>query len=149
MASSTTMPMAIDSADIEMMFSVLPVAKRYTSEASRAIGIDRTMMKVARQRPRKRKTTSMTTRKVIRMVSLRVLIVLMMLSEESTMVVISISEGRFFLISTSCFLIFLMTFTVLAPDCFWITIWAERSPLVYDSISFSWLPSRTVATSLR
>ena len=111
--------------------------------------MESTMMKVALQRPRNTNTTSMTTRKVIRMVSFRVLMVLMMLSEESTMVVISMSEGRFFFISTSCFLMFLMTLTVLAPDCFWMTIWAERTPLVYDSISFSWLPSRTVATSLR
>ena len=129
-ASSTTIPMAIDNADIEMMFSVLPVAKRYTSEASSAIGMDSTMMNVALHRPRNTNTTSMTTRNVIRMVSLRVLIVLMILSEESTTVVISISEGRVSLISTNCFLMFLITLTVLAPDCFWMTIWAERTPLV-------------------
>ena len=118
MASSTTIPIAIESADIEMMLSELPVARRYTSEASRAIGMERTIMKVALHLPRKMNTTSITTMKVMRMVSLRELMVFMILSEESITVVISMSEGSSFWISASFFLTFLITFTVFAPDCF-------------------------------
>ena len=61
-ASSTTIPIAIERADIEMIFNVFPVAKRYTREPSNAIGIDRTMMNVALHLPKKTNTTSMTTR---------------------------------------------------------------------------------------
>ena len=130
MASSTTMPMAMASADIEMMFRVLPVAYRYISEASRASGMDRTMMKVDFQFPRKRKTTSITTRKVMMMVSMRVRIVLMISREPSTIVVIFTSEGSVFSICASCFLTPLMTFTVLASLCFWMTTRAARRPFV-------------------
>ena len=130
MASSTTMPIAIARADIEMMLSVLPVAKRYISEARRASGMDRTMMKVDFQLPRKMKTTSMTTRKVMMMVSIRVLIVLMISREPSTIVVILTSAGRVFSICFICFLMPRMTLTVLASLCFWMMMRAERSPLV-------------------
>ena len=94
MASSTTMPMAMDRALMEMMLSVLPVAKRYSREASRAMGMDKTTMRVPFNRPRKRKTTSITTMKVMRMVSLREPMVRRMLSELSITVVICTSEGR-------------------------------------------------------
>ena len=87
-------------------------------------------MKVARQRPRNTKTTSITTRNVMMIVSRRVLIVLMMLSEESMTVSMWMSEGRSFSISASCFLTSRITLTVLAPVCFWIAIWAERTPPV-------------------
>ena len=50
--------------------------------------MESTMMKVALQRPRKRNTTSITTRKVMIMVSFRVLMVLMILVELSTTVCI-------------------------------------------------------------
>ena len=93
-ASSTTMPIAMESADMDMMFRVLPVAKRYTSEPRSAIGMERTMMKVALHLPRNRKTTSITTRRVMIMVSFRELMVLMIFVEPSTTVVILMSEGR-------------------------------------------------------
>ena len=54
MASSTTIPIAIESADIETMLSVFPVAHRYIREARREIGMESTMMNVARHLPRKR-----------------------------------------------------------------------------------------------
>ena len=54
MASSTTIPMAMESEDMDTMFNVLPVAQRYISEARSEIGIASTMMNVARHLPRKR-----------------------------------------------------------------------------------------------
>ena len=94
MASSTTMPIAMDRALIDMILSELPVAKRYSSEASRAMGILSTTMSVPFKRPRKRNTTSITTRKVMRMVRLRESMVRRILSELSTTVVILMSDGR-------------------------------------------------------
>ena len=94
MASSTTIPMAMDKALMEMMLSVLPVAYRYIREASRAMGMDSTTMRVPFNRPRKRNTTSITTRKVMKMVSFRELMVRRILRELSTTVVIFTSEGR-------------------------------------------------------
>ena len=63
-------------------------------------------------------------------VSRRVLIVLMMLSEESMTVSMWMSEGRSFSISASYFLTSRITLTVLAQVCFWIAIWSERTPPV-------------------
>ena len=63
-------------------------------DASREIGIARTMMNVALHLPRKRNTMSATTRKVIIIVSFRELMELMMFRELSTTVVIFMSEGR-------------------------------------------------------
>ena len=80
--------------------------------------MESTMMKVEVQLPRKRNTTSITTRKVMIMVSTRVLMVLMISVELSLMMLISISEGRVFSMFFSYFFTSLMTFTVLAPDCF-------------------------------
>ena len=54
MASSTTIPIAIDNDDIDTTFNVFPVAQRYINEARRETGIESTMMKVARHLPRKR-----------------------------------------------------------------------------------------------
>ena len=88
------MPMAMDRALMEMMFSVLPVKYRYIRDASRAIGMDSTTMRVPFRRPRKRNTTSITTRKVMRMVSLREPMVMRILLELSTTVVIFTSAGR-------------------------------------------------------
>ena len=130
MASSTTIPIAIERADIDTMLSVLPVAKRYTIDASSATGMESTIMKVALQRPRNRNTTSITTRKVMMMVSRSVLMVLMILVEPSTTVSILISDGRFFSILTSCFFTLRMTSTVFAPLCFWMMMRAARRPLV-------------------
>ena len=113
MASSTTMPMAMDRADIEMMFRVLPVAKRYISEARRAIGMDRTTIRVPFHRPRKMYTMSITTRNVMRIVSFRELMVRRMLSEESTTGVILMSDGRLRWSLASSFLTPRITFTVL------------------------------------
>ena len=129
-ASSTTMPMAMAKADIEMIFSVLPVANRYTSEARSAIGMDSTMINVDLIFPRNRNTTSITTRKVMMMVSRRVLMVLIISVDPSTRMLTSISAGSVGSILASCFLMPLITLTVLAPDCFWIMILAERSPSV-------------------
>ena len=61
MASSTTIPIEIDSAESDTMFSVLPVAYRYINEAISEIGIVIVMITVARQRPRNANTT-MTTK---------------------------------------------------------------------------------------
>ena len=75
--------------------------------------MDRMTMRVPLHRPRNTYTTSITTRKVMRMVSFRELIVFRMLSEESTTVVTLMSEGRF---RSNFFISFLtprITFTVL------------------------------------
>ena len=130
MASSTTIPMAMDRADIEMIFNELPVANRYNSEASKAIGILNTTMRVPLQRPRKTYTTSITTRKVIIMVSFKESMVLMMWSEESMTVTKEISDGRVFSMFFIAFFTSRITWTVLYPDCFWIMIWAPRVPFV-------------------
>ena len=118
MASSTTIPIAIARADIEMIFKVLPVANRYTSDASRASGMESTMMKVDLKLPRKRNTTSITTRKVMMIVLRRLLMVLMISVEPSLSISISMSGGSVCSILASCFFMPLMTLTVLAPDCF-------------------------------
>ena len=149
MESSTTIPIAMDNADIDMTFNVLPVANRYTSDAIRDIGMESMMMNVALHLPRKTYTTSITTKKVIMMVSFNELILFLMLLEESMTVSILISVGSVSSIEVSAFLTPSMTFTVLAPDCFMMTICAERLPLVTASCSFSSCPSLTVATSLR
>ena len=75
--------------------------------------MESTTIRVPFSLPRKRNTTSITTRKVIIMVSRRDLMVRRISSELSTMVVILISEGRFLeMVFISC-LIFLTTSTVL------------------------------------
>ena len=109
----------------------------------------KTMMKVARQRPRKMNTTSMTNRKVMKMVLRKLPMELMMLVEPSTMMVTFTSEGKVFSISFSCFLMPLMTFTALASVCFWITMVAPCTPLLNDSWERSSGPSMTRATSRR
>ena len=86
MASSTTIPIAMERADIDMIFNVLPVANRYTRDASNEIGMVRTMISVALHLPRKTYTTSITRMNVMMMVSFRELILLMILSELSTTV---------------------------------------------------------------
>ncbi|CDC65189.1 unknown [Bacteroides sp. CAG:770] len=101
------------------------------------IGMERMMMNVALHLPRNTYTTSMTTRNVIMMVSFRELILLMILSELSMTVAIWISEGSVGSMSFSSSNTPLMTFTVLEPVCFWMTIWAERLPLVTACCSFS------------
>ena len=129
-ASSTTIPIAIASADMEMMFSVLPVANRYTSEARSAIGMDSTMITVDLKFPRNRNTTSITTMNVINIVSTKVWMVLIISVEPSLITVILISEGSVFSICLSCFFISRITLTVLAPDCFWIVTRAALIPSV-------------------
>ena len=66
--------MAMESELSEMMLSVLPVSSRYMKAESSDIGIVRTMIKVARQRPKKSSTMSITTQKVMPIVELRLLI---------------------------------------------------------------------------
>ena len=46
-ASSTTIPIAMERADMEMMFRVLPVANRYMRDARSEIGIEMMTMNVA------------------------------------------------------------------------------------------------------
>ena len=75
--------------------------------------------------------------------------VLMISVEPSTRMETFTSVGSVGSILASCFFTPLMTFTVLAPACFWMMMRAERMPSVYDSCSRSSPPSRTVATSLR
>src|SRR4030042_6122637 len=60
MASATTIPMAIDNADNEMILMVLLDTFRYMKAAIREIGMVRIMINVARHRPRKNITTSNT-----------------------------------------------------------------------------------------
>ena len=112
-ASSTTIPMAMDRALMEMMLRVFPEKNRYIRDARRAIGILSITIRVPLHLPRNRNTTSMTTRKVIRMVSIRDLMVLRMFLEESTTVVILISDGRLCSRVARAFLTSLITFTVL------------------------------------
>ena len=59
-ASSTTIPIDIDSADNETIFSESPDMARYMNEAIREIGMVIQMMSVALQRPRNMNTTSTT-----------------------------------------------------------------------------------------
>ena len=120
----------MDRADIDMIFNELPVANKYISEASKAIGILNTTMRVPLQRPRKTYTTSITTRKVIRMVSFRELMVLMIWSDESMTVTKEKSDGRVFSMFFIAFFTSRITCTVLYPDCFWMIIWAPRTPFV-------------------
>ena len=89
-----------------------------------------TMIKVARHRPRKTNTTSMTSRKVMKIVLFKLLMVLMISLDPSTMMVSFTSEGRVFSISTNCFLMPLMTLTALASVCFWMTMVAPWTPLL-------------------
>ena len=107
------------------------------------------MMKVARQRPRKTNTTSMTKMKVMRMVSRKLPMELMMLVEPSTMICILTSEGNVFSMDSNCFLMPLMTLTALASVCFWMTMVAPCTPLLYDSCERSSGPSIMRATSRR
>src|SRR5574344_2372012 len=117
-ASSTTIPMAMVNALIEMMLRVLPVANRYITEATNEIGIESTMINVALHLPRKMKTTSITMKKVVKMVSFNELMVLTMFSEPSMMMFTLTSEGRSFCIFLSSRMMPLETFTALASVCF-------------------------------
>ena len=60
MASSTTLPIAIERHDSDIMLSEPPVAYRYIIDAINDIGIVMTMISVARQRPRNMNTTRAT-----------------------------------------------------------------------------------------
>ena len=115
---------------MEMIFSVFPVANKYIKEASNEIGMAKTMMKVARQRPRKMNTTSITKIKVMKMVLRKLPMELMMLVEPSTMICTLTSLGSVGSIWASCFLMPLMTLTALASVCFWMTMVAPCTPLL-------------------
>ena len=86
------------------------------------MGIVSTMMMVALQRPRKRNVTSITSRKVVAMVSRNELTVDMMLSEVSTILNISTSDGSDGIMVFSCSCTPWATATELAPDRFCTTI---------------------------
>ena len=62
MASSTTIPIDIDSAESDMIFRVLPVINKYMNEAISDIGMVIAMITVALHRPRNRNTTITTNR---------------------------------------------------------------------------------------
>ena len=106
-------------------------------------------MNVALHLPRNMKTTSITTSRVIRMVSLNEPMVLTMLSEESMTVDILMSEGSEGATSASFSFTPLITFTVFEPVCLVMAIMADFMPLVKDSWDFSCGPSKIVATSLK
>ena len=107
------------------------------------------MIKVARQRPRNTNTTNITRMKVMKMVSRRLLMVFWMEVEPSTMMFSLTSEGSVGSMTSSCFLMPLMTLTALASVCFWMMMVAPCRPLLYDSWMRSSEPSMTVATSRR
>ena len=130
MASSTTIPIDMDSAESETMLSELPVANRYMNEAIRDTGMVMTMIIVARQRPKNRNTTIMTNSRAYSTVSTREAMVLRMLSDVSTITPILMSEGRFFCSRGSISLTLSEISTEFAPDCFWITIMAPSLPLL-------------------
>ena len=82
------------------------------------IGMVMTMMVVARQRPRKMNTTSATKSMAKAMVSRRVSMVFMMLSEVLTMMPNFTSEGRFACNVGNMPITLLEISTELAPLCF-------------------------------
>ena len=130
MASSTTIPIAMDSELREMMFNVFPDANKYAKAAINEIGIVRIIINVALQRPRKINTTNITTMKVIMIVSCKLSIVFKMFVEVSIITPSCTSDGKLACISGSFSCTFLAMFTEFAPDCFWITIIPPLPPLL-------------------
>ena len=63
MASSTTMPMASTTASSEMVLAEKPITSRKAKVPTRATGTAIRGIRVARQLPRNRKTTRMTSTK--------------------------------------------------------------------------------------
>ena len=118
------------------------------NEATSEIGMVMMMMMEARQRPRKNSTTTITKMKASNTVSVRLLMLLTMKSDVSMMTFNLTSAGRVFCRTGSCACTFLAISTVLAPDCFWMTTVAERTPLVKLSCVRSSSVSFTAATSL-
>ncbi len=100
------------------MFIELPVIPKNINATINEIGIVSTIIKVARQRPKKNKTIKTTKANAYNKVSERLLIELLINSEESKTGSITTSGGRVFCISSNSFLTSLATFTVFAPDCF-------------------------------
>jgi len=72
--------MAMDRELREIILSEFPVISRYIKADSREIGTVSIIIKVARHLPRKRSTISITTKNVITIVELRLLIDLTMKS---------------------------------------------------------------------
>ena len=107
------------------------------------------MMMVARHLPKKKSTTMTTNNRMMRIVSSKLSMVLVMLSELSTSTFSFTSAGSERWMSGSSFKTFLQICTVLAPVCFWMMTIAPRSPSVYDSCIRSCRVSFTVATSFR
>ena len=107
------------------------------------------MMSVARQRPRKRKTTMMTKSRAYITVSTSESMVLRILSEVSTMMPSSTSDGSRFCRSGSMASTLSEICTELAPLCFCTTIMAPWRPLLYVSCVRSSRLSSIRATSLR
>ncbi len=95
-ASSTTIPIDMDSAERETIFRVLPVIARYMNDAMSEIGIVIATIMVARHLPRNTNTTMTTNRRAYSIVSTRDAIVLRILSEVSTMTPNFTSEGKRF-----------------------------------------------------
>ena len=118
MASSTTIPMAMESDESEMILIVFPDIARYMNEAIRESGIVIQIINVARQRPRNRNTTITTNSRAYITVSVKLSIVFRMFSDVSTMTPNFTSLGRFFCRRGNASCTFLEISTELAPDCF-------------------------------
>ena len=118
MASSTTIPMAMESDESEMILIVFPDIARYMNEAIRESGIVMQIINVARQRPRNRNTTITTNSRAYITVSVKLSIVFRMFSDVSTMTPNFTSLGRFFCRRGNASCTFLEISTELAPDCF-------------------------------
>ena len=117
-ASSTTLPIAIERHDREIMLSEPPVAYRYMNDAIRDIGIVITIIIVARHLPRKINTTRATKSMAKAIVSSREPIVFRMLSEVFTIIPSFTSGGRVFCSSGIFAITASEIATEFAPDCF-------------------------------
>ena len=117
-ASSTTIPMAIDRDESEIILIVFPVIARYMKEAINESGIVIQIINVARQRPKKRNTTITTNNRAYITVSAKLSIVFRMLSEVSTITPSFTSLGRFFCKRGRASSTLREISTELAPDCF-------------------------------
>jgi hypothetical protein len=142
MASSTTIPMAMESEVSEMTLMEFPVIKRYRKATISDMGIVRTIIKVALHRPRKKSTTKTTNRNAHIRVFERLLIDPLIKSEVSMIRLILTSGGRLFLSSSIFFRTSLATFMVLAPDCFITNMRRPVSPLIFSSSDKSFSESR-------
>ena len=149
MASSTTLPIAILKQDNEIVLSEPSVIRRYMNDAISENGIVIPMMTVALQRPRNMNTTSITNSKAYAIVSPSVATVCLMLSDVSTIIPSSTSEGSLFCSFGSSARTASAMATELPPDCFCIMIIAPCWPFVNAFCARSCVLSTKRAISLR